>query len=235
MMNTRENRGTEVKGTERKEVIIMKNLFKTIKENIFEIIAYIIAAIFVIGLSTLAIIGTIEGREENIAKKIEKNQFEADCYSRYEEAMDYIYSDYSEYYYNALQHMAVEEFYENRAEMLEVERYDVLLSNRIRKMVERFERIYNFEHNIYPFYEEDASLGIYYNMPKEGKSLFDFSHKEEPKSLIAQMMDDLEEEFSKDHTIERDGNSMYIEPIEDVEKPVAEQKLELVSIEDVEK
>ena len=55
--------------------------------------------------------------------------------------------------------------------------------------------------------------------------------KEEPKSRISHIVDDLEKAFSQDYIVEREGNSMWIEPIED--KPVLEQKL--VSIEDVNK
>jgi hypothetical protein len=128
--------------------------------------------------------------------------FRTECYEKFEKAMDYIYTeDYSEYNVKMAKIIANNSFLE--------------------KLNQNEELVSNIW---FPTTYVD-------NMVEEFTTRYQSMVKKEPKSKISQIMDELEKEFSQDYIVEREGNSMWIEPIED--KPILEQ--ELVSIKDVDK
>lgn len=194
----------------------MKNIINTIKSTTgLDTILIIIA---------LAMIFTPLFISMSVSDKVSytdtEETFRTECYERFEEAMDYLYEeDYSEYNVEMAKLIArnsfTKELNQNEELISDIWFPSLYIDDMVEEFTTRYQFGYDLINHIYPYYMGNNALMV----------------KEEPKSRIAHIMDELQKEFSQDHIVEREGNSMWIEPIED--KPVLEQKL--VSIEDVDK
>ena len=194
----------------------MKNIINTIKATIGLDTILIIIALAII-FTPLFISMSVS---DEVSYADTEETFRTECYKRFEEAMDYLYEeDYSEYNVEMAKLIArnsfTKELNQNEELISDIWFPSLYIDDMVEEFTTRYQFGYDLTNHIYPYYMGNNVLMV----------------KEEPKSRIAHIMDELQKEFSQDHIVEREGNSMWIEPIED--KPVLEQKL--VSIEDVDK